>query len=76
MSEGEAGRDLKVGWGFVRGAGLGRLMQRIQVTSEQAAEKHAAGSCRNTWVSRDKSCGFMRHMGKGGVENGVGSGPR
>ena len=76
MSEGGAGRELKVGSGFVRGAGLGRLMQRVQVTSEQAAETHAAGSCRNTGVSRARSCGLMRHTGKGGVENGVASGRR
>jgi hypothetical protein len=37
-AEGAAGGELNVGSGFVSGAGLGRLMQRVHVTSEQAAE--------------------------------------
>jgi hypothetical protein len=76
VAEGAAGRELKVGSGFASGAGLGRLMQQIQVTSEQAAETQAAGSCRNTGMGRAGSCGFMRHIHKVGAENGVGSGLR
>jgi len=76
VPEGGVARELKVGSGFVRGAGLGRLLPGVKVTRYEVKETQAAGSCRNTGMGRARSYGFMRHTRKEGAENGVGCGPR
>jgi len=57
VPEGGAGREMKVGLGFVRAVGLGKLMERVQITSEQGrrdtrswfVSKHGGESSSELW---------------------------